>query len=448
MKLLILPKLLTILLCSFVLSSDAFSQVNIINYGSTWKFLDTSAAGFVSGWEATDFDDVLWKSGNGELGFGDGDETTIVSFGPDANNKFATTYFRKTVNIPNLASYSSFTFNVERDDGYVIYVNGVEVARNNLPAGPIAYGTLASAVAEDATITFTVPANAFSPTYNVIAVEMHQVNLTGSDLSFDLELIANTIAGPGAVLINNNSSWRYLDNNTRPANWQTSAFVDGIWRIGYGELGFGEGDETTLINGGPDGGRYTSTYFRKTFTVTDSAAYPSYIFNVKRDDGFVLYLNGTEIGRNNMPAGTPAHATFASANVEEEVITINIPASSLRNGTNVLAAEVHQSNLTSTDLSFDLKLTGIPGQQELLTFGSSWNFLDLNTRPAGWETVGFDDSGWGSGGGELGFGDADESTIVASGPGGARFITTYFRKIVNIVDPGAYLELYVFTRKR
>jgi hypothetical protein len=284
----------------------------------------------------------------------------------------------------------------------VVYVNGVEVARNNLPAGPISYSTFASSTADDAIISFTVPASAFSATYNVIAVEIHQINLTSSDLSFDLELIGNTIAGPGAVVINNNSSWRYFDANSRPANWQTTAFDDGVWRIGYGELGFGEGDESTVINGGPDGGRYTTTYFRKTFTVTDSAAFPSYSINVKRDDGFVLYLNGTEIGRNNMPAGNPAHGTFASSNVEEEVITINIPASSLRNGNNVLAAEMHQSNLTSTDLSFDLKLTGIAGQSKILNFGATWNFLDNNTRPAGWETVGFDDSGWGSGGGELG----------------------------------------------
>ena len=442
-----LPKLLLGILCSLVFSTISFSQVNIINFGSTWKYLDTNQANINIGWETTDFDDVLWKSGVGELGFGDGDEATIVSFGPDPNNKFTTTYFRKTLNIANLASYSSFTFNVERDDGYVIYVNGVEVARNNMPAGPIVYGTLAASVAEDATISFSVPANVFSPTYNVIAVEVHQVNLTGSDLSFDLELIANTPAGPGATLINNNSSWRYLDTDTRPANWQTSAFVDGLWKIGYGELGFGEGDETTIIDGGPVGDRNPSTYFRKTFEVADSAAFASYSINVKRDDGFVLYLNGTEIGRNNMPAGAPAHGTFASANVEEEVITVGIPASLVRTGTNVFAAEVHQSNANSTDLTYDLKLTGVTAQQRLLTFGSTWNFLDNNTRPLGWETVGFDDSGWGSGGGELGDGDGDESTIVNIGPAGNRYITTYFRKIVNIVNPAEFLN-YTFSIER
>jgi hypothetical protein len=104
MKRLTLPKLLLGMLCSSVFSINSFSQVNIINFGSNWKYLDTNQANINVGWETIDFDDVLWKSGIGEFGFGDGDESTIVSYGGNASNKFTTTYFRKTINIPNLAS--------------------------------------------------------------------------------------------------------------------------------------------------------------------------------------------------------------------------------------------------------------------------------------------------------------------------------------------------------
>jgi hypothetical protein len=50
--------------------------------------------------------------------------------------------------------------------------------------------------------------------------------------------------------------------------------------------------------------------FRKSFTVTNAAAYTSPIVRARRDDGVVVYLNGTEIFRSNMPTGTVTHTTL------------------------------------------------------------------------------------------------------------------------------------------
>lgn len=444
MKPLMQPKLLTVICLIVVLPLLSLAQTRFISFGSSWRYLDNNTR--PSGWETTNYDDGTWSLGNAEFGYGDGDETTIVSFGPDPNNKYVTTYFRKTVNIPDPATIANFIFNIERDDAFVLYVNGSEVARNNMPAGLPDHNSFALAVANDSIVSVVVPNTAFAPTYNVIALELHQANLTSSDLSFDLEMIGSS--NTGAILFNNDEYWRYLDTNARPANWQTTAFADGGWRIGYAELGFGEGDEATIINGGPSNARYPATYFRRIFTVADSAAYPFYSISVTRDDGYVLYLNGTEIGRNNMPAGTPLHTSFASANVEEEIITFMIPASLLRTGSNLLAAEVHQSNATSTDLSFNVKITGVAvSSQKIIAFGSSWKYLDNDTRPAGWETSSFDDAAWSSGNGEFGFGDSDEGTTINGGPGSARFITTYFRKTINIANPAAF-PAYTFNIER
>jgi predicted phosphodiesterase len=437
----LLPKL-TVILCAVLLSSSLIAQTRFINFGSSWKFLDNDTR--PANWETTDYDDLSWSTGSGELGYGESDETTIVGFGPDANNKYITTYFRKTVNIPNPASFSNFTFNIERDDAFVLYVNGVEVGRNNMPAGAPTHSTFASAVEDDEIVSLIVPSTAFSATFNVIAVEIHQVNLTSSDLSFDLELIGNIT---GASLVDYGGAWRYFDLNSRPANWQTSTFDDGLWRIGYGELGFGEGDEATGVDGGPEGARYPTIYFRKKFTVADSAAAAFYVFNVIRDDGFVLYLNGVEVGRSNMPAGAITHNTFASTNIEEEVVSINIPTSLIRNGTNTLAVEMHQQNVNSTDLSFDLKLAGELANSKLLPFRSAWKYLNNNTRPANWETSGFDDALWSVGTGELGEGDGDEGTVISGGPGGAKYPAIYFRKTINIPDPAAH-QSYTFSLER
>ena len=113
---------------------------------------------------------------------GDGEITCVPSGGGGTlclptGNKWVTTYFRKTVTIPNTALYTSFKINLIRDDGPVVYINGVEAFRDNMPAGPVAHGTFATAaisgVNETTPITYIVPASAFVNGVNTIAVEMH-----------------------------------------------------------------------------------------------------------------------------------------------------------------------------------------------------------------------------------------------------------------------------------
>jgi len=439
----LLPKLLTIVSLSIVLSSNSFSQTRFINFGSSWKYLDNNTRPL--NWETIDFEDLSWQDGVGELGYGDGDEGHVVSFGIDEENKYPTTYFRKTINIPDPSSFINFTFNIERDDAFVLYVNGIEVGRNNMLAGLPLHESYAASVVNDSIITIIVPNTTFSPTFNVIAVEIHQANAGSSEISFDLELIGNVT--PGNIIFNNGDSWRYYNNSTAPpAAWKTVNIEDGVWKIGYGEIGFGESDEATVIFGG-DPDVFPTIYFRKRFDVTNPAAFSSYTFSVTRDDGFVVYLNGVEIGRNNMAVGTPTHGTYASSNVEEEVISFTIPASLLNTGSNLLAVEMHQSNANSTDLSFNMKAAGVTSAQKVINYGSSWKYLDNNTRPAGWETSAFNDAAWASGNGELGFGDGDEATLVASGPNPGRYPTTYFRKTINMVNPSEF-PTYTFSIER
>ena len=169
------------------------SGTTLIPFGSSWKYFSTGAAPAGS-WKNLGYNDAAWSSGNAELGYGDGDEVTCIPSGGGGTlclptgNKYITSYFRKTINIANPSAYGAFRFNVERDDGYVVYVNGVEVGRNNMPAGAVVYATTASSAIEDAVISFTIANTFFSAGNNDIAVEIHQANATSSDLSFNLEL--------------------------------------------------------------------------------------------------------------------------------------------------------------------------------------------------------------------------------------------------------------------
>jgi hypothetical protein len=95
--------------------------------------------------------------------------------------------------------------------------------------------------------------------------------------------------------------------------------------------------------------------------VADPSAYDGLTLRVLRDDGAIVYLNGTEVFRSNMPTGTVTAATFASSVVpdanERSYVSTAVNPARLVAGTNVLAVEVHQSDATSSDLSFNLELT-------------------------------------------------------------------------------------------
>ena len=155
--------------------------------------------------------------------------------------------------------------------------------------------------------------------------------------------------------------WRYLaDGSDQGTAWRMPAFNDSGWSVGVAKLGFGGDDEVTTI--GNAANAYTTFYFRVGFTVADASAIQSLVARMIVDDGVVVYLNGVEAFRRNMPAGPVNFSTLASVTVggadETNFVTNAISPSLLVNGANFLAAEVHQVATSSSDLGFDLGLTG------------------------------------------------------------------------------------------
>lgn len=171
------------------------ATTTLIPQGSVWRYLD-NGSNQGTAWRAFAFNDSTWKTGAAPLGYGD-PVTTVVSFGPSSSSKFITTYFRRRFTTTN--GFTSMTLRLRRDDGAVVYVNGTEVARSNMPAGTISSTTLASSTvdgsAETAFTTFTITPQLFSGE-NQIAVEIHQRSRTSSDIVFDLSLVGNGNTGP------------------------------------------------------------------------------------------------------------------------------------------------------------------------------------------------------------------------------------------------------------
>ncbi len=160
------------------------------------------------------------------------------------------------------------------------------------------------------------------------------------------------------------STWSYLDDGSDQGTaWRDPGFVDSAWSSGAAQLGYGDGDETTVVGfGGDANDKHITTYFRHTFSATGVGSYPRLDLQIQRDDGAVVYLNGTELHRTNMPTGMITAATVASSSVggsaESTFFAVAFPSTLLLEGSNVIAVEIHQRSPTSSDISFDLELVG------------------------------------------------------------------------------------------
>jgi hypothetical protein len=197
------------ILSHWELDTYPMMDTSLITRGDTWKYLVTRGLPD-SAWIKVEFDDSTWESGKAELGYGDSDEQTVIDFGGDPNNKIITTWFRKKLTVADPSLNKRYTLHLLRDDGARVFVNGVEVIRNNLNRYWVGGYSLAEiqvdAPDESNWYSYGINPGLFKAGENLVAVEVHQANVTSSDLSFDLELVAhrpgpaNRIIAEGDVL--------------------------------------------------------------------------------------------------------------------------------------------------------------------------------------------------------------------------------------------------------
>lgn len=182
----------------FLCPSAWATTFSLIDSGDTWKYL-ANGTDPGANFKNPAFDDSSWFSGNSSFGFGDTPaDTTTLPYGPNASNKYKAYYFRHTFNVPSGTPVSFLTIGLRRDDGAIVYLNGTEVRRDNMPDGPVTYNVLANVGVDGANETaFTetiIPASLLVSGQNTIAVEVHQNSVGSSDLHFSLYLNASDAA--------------------------------------------------------------------------------------------------------------------------------------------------------------------------------------------------------------------------------------------------------------
>lgn len=155
-----------------------------------WRYLDSGIAPAAS-WTNLNFNDSSWKTGAAPIGYGVGDETSVASYGGNANNKHITTWFRSRFVLDDPTEFHALTLGVRRNDGAVIYLNGQEIYRGQLSA-VISASTLATNNTQwlDRQLHFerNVPASALVAGTNILAIEVHLQSATASDMGFDFTL--------------------------------------------------------------------------------------------------------------------------------------------------------------------------------------------------------------------------------------------------------------------
>ncbi len=170
--------------------------IPLIQKGSTWRYLDDGSDPGKE-WRNPDFDDSGWESGPAPLGYGGDGEATEIGTNDDPENRPITVYFRARVQVDDPKSIENIRLRLRRDDAAVVYLNGKEVLRDNLPAGEITDRTLAvNTTANEQERRYRehlVDQPAMVAGENVIAVEVHQRSINSSDIGFDLEITANVL---------------------------------------------------------------------------------------------------------------------------------------------------------------------------------------------------------------------------------------------------------------
>ena len=152
--------------------------------------------------------------------------------------------------------------------------------------------------------------------------------------------------------------WKYLEGTFEPdTNWRKLVLNDASWLQGIGGVGYGDGDDNTVIN------PVTSLYLRHNFNIIDTSQITAVILHVDYDDAFVAFLNNVEIARANI-GSVGDHPTFnqgssslheaqmyQGGNPDQFIINTQIFKDNILPGNNILAVQVHNDNIASSDLT-------------------------------------------------------------------------------------------------
>ncbi|MBT2484568.1 MULTISPECIES: fibronectin type III domain-containing protein [unclassified Microbacterium] len=348
-------------------------------YVAEWSPVVQARAGYGAWGTFFDSTGVLWTGGDFSRSVRSGEVPQwsggFIRFAP-RDAIAPTTPGAITATPGNGGTEASLTWGASTDAGGVTY----EVIRGN------------RVIASTTSATYTVPITE-DPTSYFVRARDAAGNRSASTAAF----IAEPAPESALTFIENGASWSWrYSSDALPAAWSSTAFDDSAWSVGKGLFGRGVASATTNIDPNNLTTKPISAQFRNEFQVQNALTVVNGKVSVIANDGVALYLNGVELGRVRMPAGTVGLSTYANGVVSHTSaaanrVTFDVPQGVLVDGTNVLAASVHANYRSTPDLSFDLAFTAERGQAPAapnavtdLTGTSTIDSVTLNwTAPTG-----------------------------------------------------------------
>ncbi len=292
------------------------AQTNtLITITDVWKY-EQSGTDLNTAWRQPGYNDAAWPSGAALL-YVEPDplpapKNTLLTYTAPQQSTF---YFRKTFTFTGNPATTTLIANLIVDDGAVVYLNGVEVLRVGLPAGVISYNTFANRTVNNAVYEgpFSLSAASLVQGVNVIAVEVHQINATSSDVAFgltlDAVLAAVTASTPGAP----NSTATNLP--AIPPLWLNELQAQNL--TGPQDR-FGQRDPwVELYNSGSSAISLNNYYLTDTYTNLTRWAFPA--GNTVNPGGFrLVWLDGqpAQTGAGELHAGFSISPTGSVALVQ------------------------------------------------------------------------------------------------------------------------------------
>jgi len=347
---------------------DFFSpdEVALVNDGTPMRYLaNISDPGLDLSWVAESFDDSSWTAGNFGVGYEaeTGAENLLNTTVPVGTLSL---YTRATFTIADINDVVDLWLIADYDDGYVAWINGVEVYRSpEIPAGTPTWDTATNShESSNASSPRLEPMMDISTAgipllhngTNVLAIGLWN-HVPFSPPSTDLVLVPK-------LSINRGQTMTWLANQTDPGlgmGWTAETFDDSAWTSGRYGVGYeeqGAGAHQLLNTVVPTG--TLSIFTRARFIIPDVSIISNFFLASDYDDGYVAWINGVEVYRSPEMPGTAltwdsvptlhesSNSSSPNFSLLQDVAATAVPA--LHNGFNVLAIGVWNNRDTSSDL--------------------------------------------------------------------------------------------------
>lgn len=412
-------------------------------------------------WTGTEFDDSKWSKGKAGFGFGDRDDKTVLG---NMKSKYTSVYLRKEFNVASAQDAEDLVLAVAYDDGFVAYLNGVEMARANVTtgSGPDAVVHF-SREAEDDHQMFSFRNVRKSFRYdapNVLAIEAHNRSVSSDDFTIDpfIAILPPKKTKPQQLpklydfVTGLSEKWHYsASKKDVPSNWMNEDFDASGWKQGQIGFGYGDNDDVTVLKDMKD--HYSRVYVRTSFELKNEEDLENLGLAMRYDDAFIAYINDKEVLRVGIDSGRGAGAKGIEKHdpdqkdkqVFDYFSLSHVKTLLSTDGPNTIAIEGHNVTLDSSDFTLDpiLILNRDKSQPmpekftELIAQNADWRYIAKKdgAPPKDWEKPGFKAGEWAEGKSGFGYGKGTEgiSNELTDMKGNYRVV--YMRKEFDVDDP-------------